>query len=72
MSLARAPGTAYTTWLCIFVALGLSLSVPVRAAADPITAINGSMLVIVFGVAVIVGQFTWPIGKLWVQASLRH
>ena len=51
LSLAHAPGVAYTTFLCIFVSLGILLAVFLRACANPAVAGSGLALQFFYGCA---------------------
>jgi len=49
LSLAHAPGVAYTTFLCIFVCLGILLAVLLRACGNPAIAGSGLALQFFYG-----------------------
>ena len=51
LSLAHAPGVAYTTFLCIFVSLGILLAVFLRACGNPAIAGSGLALQFFYGCA---------------------
>ena len=61
--LARAPHVAYTTFLCIFGAIGLMPVSLLRARLGP------AALVINLGFvfAIINAQFYWGLGILWIH-----
>ena len=65
ISLARAPGVAYTTFLCLLVVLGFAACAVVRASTDPAVAGCGQLLMFAGGVAIQQGQFAWPAHVLW-------
>ncbi len=70
LSLAHAPGVAYTTFACLFVCGGGILStVLLRAASDPAIAGAGVTLHLFMGITVIQGQFAWPADRLWKNVS---
>ena len=64
--LARAPHVAYTTFLCLFGALGLMPVSLLRARLGP------AALVINLGFvfAIINAQFFWGVGILWIHVRL--
>lgn len=70
LSLAHAPGVAYTTFLCLTASLGILAAVLLRASASPAIAGSGLILQFYGGIAVIQGQFVWPAGRLWGNVSL--
>ena len=49
LSLAHAPGVAYTTFLCVFVCLGILLAVFLRACGNPAVAGSGLALQFFYG-----------------------
>ena len=69
VSLAHAPGVAYTTFLCLFLSVGLFAAVLLRASASPSIAGAGLLLQFFGGVAIIQAQFVWPAVLLWRSAS---
>lgn len=72
LSLAHAPGVAYTTFACLFVCFGGILStVFLRAAGDPAIAGAGVTLHLFMGITVIQGQFAWPADRLWKNVRLQ-
>ena len=65
LSLARAPGVAYTTFLCIFATLATLGAVMLRACGNPAIAGSGLLLQFVGAITIILGQFVWPARVLW-------
>jgi hypothetical protein len=59
--LARAPHVAYTTFLCIFGALGFIPMALLRARLGPAALVIN----LGFAFAMINAQFYWPLGILW-------
>ncbi|KAK9815502.1 hypothetical protein WJX72_004760 [[Myrmecia] bisecta] len=62
VSLAHAPGVAYTTFLCVFSCLALVVFCALRAAAPLGTGIIANLG---FGITIVTAQFSWPGHTLW-------
>ncbi|KAK9815248.1 hypothetical protein WJX72_000626 [[Myrmecia] bisecta] len=67
VSLAHAPGMAYTTFLCVFSCLALIMLCALRASAT----LGALIANLSFGIALVTAQFSWPGHTLWYKVIVH-